>query len=87
MAEKTLMQELLEAGYPREQMFNHESDLYIYVTPLTTKVVEEFYQKKGWSVSWQAPTFHSETDGRLMYDCHFQFDDYWNENCGRRCEA
>ena len=25
MAEKTLMQELLEAGYPREQMFNHES--------------------------------------------------------------
>lgn len=87
MAEKTLMLELLDAGYPREQMFNHESDLYIYVTPLTTKVVEEFYEKKGWSVYWQAPTFWSETDGKLMYDCHFQFDDYWNEKRGRRFEV
>lgn len=82
MSEKTLMQELLDAGYPREQMFNHESDLYIYVTPLTEKVVEEFYKKKGWSVSWHAPIFRSETDGKLMYDCHFQYDDYWKEKCG-----
>lgn len=52
MTDKTLMQELLAAGYPREQMFNHESDLYIYVTPLTTKVVEEFYKKKGWTESY-----------------------------------
>lgn len=52
MTDKTLMQELLAAGYPREQMFDHESDLYIYVTPLTTKVVEEFYKKKGWTESY-----------------------------------
>lgn len=83
MAEKTLMQELLDAGYPKDQMFHHESDLYIYVTPLTTKVVEEFYKKKGWNRNWHAPVFRSETDGELMYDCYFQFYDYWNEKCGR----
>ncbi len=36
----TLMERLLAAGYPREQMFSHESDLYVFVTPLTKKVVE-----------------------------------------------
>ena len=36
----TLMERLLAAGYPRDQMFSHESDLYIFVTPLTMRVVE-----------------------------------------------
>ena len=33
--DKTLMELLLEAGYPREEVFNHCSDLYVFVTPLT----------------------------------------------------
>lgn len=86
MPDRTLMQRLLDAGYPREQMDNHESDLYIYVTPLTTKIVEEFYKEKGQSRPWHAPIFTSATDGKPMYDCHFQFDDYWNERTGARNE-
>lgn len=30
----TLMEALEKAGYPREQMFNHNSDLYVFVTPV-----------------------------------------------------
>lgn len=39
--EKTLMEMLLDAGYPTEDIFHHESDLYIYVTPLTSKVIDQ----------------------------------------------
>lgn len=80
---KTLMQELLDAGYPREKMYNHESDLYVYVTPLTTRIVQAFYERKGWSSARSAPIFRSEVDGKLMYDCAFAYDDWWREKCER----
>ena len=42
--QKTLMEMLIEAGYPKEEMYHpsYGSDLYVYVTPLTTKVIEEW---------------------------------------------
>ena len=43
---KTLKEMLIEAGYPKEEMDHHYSDLYVYVTPLTTKVIEEWCNKK-----------------------------------------
>lgn len=33
MVHKQLMGLLLEAGYPKEEMFNHCSDLYVYQRP------------------------------------------------------
>ena len=78
----TLMQELLDAGYPREEMFSHESDLYVYVTPLTKRIVEGYYKRKGWSRTLCAPIFRSATDGKPMYDCAFAYDEWWNEKCG-----
>ena len=42
MKTKSLMQMLIDAGYPIEEMYNHESDLYIYVTPLTTTIIKEW---------------------------------------------
>lgn len=30
---KTLMETLIDAGYPREEMYHHYSDLYIFLTP------------------------------------------------------
>ena len=29
----TLMEKLEAAGYPREEMYHHESDLYVFFTP------------------------------------------------------
>lgn len=42
-----LQKRLIEAGYPKEEMFHHETDLYIYATPLTKKVVDKWCKKKA----------------------------------------
>ena len=33
----TLLERLLDAGYPKDQVFHHCSDLYVFITPLTKK--------------------------------------------------
>lgn len=81
---KTLMQRLLEAGYPRDQMFNHESDLYIFVTPLTKRVVEEWCKENKFDRRWMCPIFTDQITGRPMYDCAFQYDIWWEERAQRR---
>ena len=77
----TLMEQLLAAGYPRDQMFNHCSDLYIYVTPLTMRVVHDWFRDSGLSYALFCSTFKDQVSGRLMYDVAFQYDDYWKERC------
>lgn len=72
-SDKTLMQRLLDAGYPRDQMDHHESDLYLYVTPLTTSVIEEWCKEHEYSRSWQCPMFRDQITGKPMYDCAFQY--------------
>ena len=36
-----LMKRLVDAGYPKEEFFHHYSDLYIFATPLTQRVVNQ----------------------------------------------
>jgi len=72
----TLMERLLEAGYPREQMFSHESDLYVFVTPLTRKVVEAWCNENGFNRRWHCPVFRDNVTGRPMYDCASHYEDY-----------
>ena len=83
MNAKTLMQMLIEAGYPKEDMHHHESDLYVYVTPLTTKVLEDWCKENGWKpqlVKEKSFVFNTFTDnitGRKMYDIAFQYIPFW----------
>lgn len=70
---KTLMTLLVEAGYPAEEIDHHGSDLYVYVTPLTTKVIEEWCRAHGYRKEWHCPTFKDQITGRRMYDCAFQY--------------
>lgn len=72
-AENPLMKMLLEAGCPESEMDHHESDLYVYVTPLTTRVVNLWCRRHGFDRTWHCPTFVDQTSGRLMYDCAFQY--------------
>lgn len=76
MEQKTLMKRLLDAGYPRENMFNHESDLYVYVNEISRPVVESYYKEHGWDRHWQAPIFRDQITGKPMYDCAFMYDDW-----------
>lgn len=85
MIEKSLMDMLIDAGYPKEDMYNHESDLYIYVTPLTTKVLEDWCKANGWhrtlikSGCGLCDIFTDQITGRKMYDVAFQYLPWWKE--------
>lgn len=78
-----LMEMLAEAGYPKEKMYHHESDLYIFVTPLTTRVLEEWCDVNGWSKrlikekSFIFDTFRDQDTKKLMYDVAFQYLPFW----------
>lgn len=76
---KTLMEALEEAGYLRDQMFNHCSDLYVFATPLTKRVVDKWFKDEGLNKSLFVKTFSDQITGRPMYDIAFQYTPYWEE--------
>lgn len=85
---KSLMQMLEEAGYPREEMFNHESDLYIFVTPLTKRVLEEWCDVNGWNRrligdDMMCPVFRDNITGKPMYSVAFQYIPRWEERLNK----
>lgn len=83
--EKTLLEMLIEAGYPKEDVFHHESDLYVYVSNLTTRVIEEWCEAQGYDIklvkeeSFLFGKFRDQITGRMMYDIAFQYTPFWEE--------
>ena len=72
LKDKTLKQMLLDAGYPKIEMFHHYSDLYVFVTPVTTRVIDEWCNEHGYTKNLHCPKFKDRITGKLMYDCAFQ---------------
>ena len=77
MNNKSLMERLLEAGYPPEDIHHHYYDLYIYGTPLTAKVIAEWANDYGYSGNLRdglfVQKFKDQITGRMMYDIFFQY--------------
>ena len=77
MNNKSLMERLLEAGYLPEDIDHHYSDLYVYVTPLTTRVITEWADENGYDSNLRdgvfVQTFKDQITGRKMYDIAFQY--------------
>lgn len=71
---KSLMARFIEAGLGKSDMFHHESDLYVYVTPVTEKIVTEYCKENGYDPKWMCPKFTSNIDGKRMYDCVFAYE-------------
>ena len=68
-----LMKRLVGAGYPREEMDHHYTDLYVYVNEISRPVIEQWCAEHGWRVDWMCPVFRDQITGRTMYDCAFQY--------------
>lgn len=83
MNTKSLMERLLEAGYPPEDIHHYYSDLYVYVTPLTTKVITEWANDNGYSGNLRdgvfVQTFKDQITGRKMYDIFFEYIPFWDK--------
>ena len=77
MKNKSLMERLLEAGYPPEDIDHHYSDLYVYVTPLTTRILTEWANENGYGGDLRdrlfVQKFRDQITGRMMYDVAFQY--------------
>ena len=77
MSNKSLMERLLEAGYPPEDIDHYYYDLCVYVTPLTTKVIMEWADENGYDSNLRdgvfVQTFKDQITGRKMYDIAFQY--------------
>ena len=77
MNNKSLMERLLEAGYPPEDINHHYSDLYVYVTPPTTRIIMEWADENGYDSNLRdgvfVQTFRNQITGRMMYDIAFQY--------------
>ena len=78
MNNDTLLKRLIDAGYPKEEISHHESDLYVYATSLTTEIIDEWCKDNGYDRDWHCQVFRDQITGRLMYDCAFQ---YYKEEC------
>ncbi len=72
MNNKSLMERLLEAGYPPEDIDHHEYDLYVYITPLTTRVLKVWMKDNNYTDTL-VQTFKDQITGRMMYDIFFQY--------------
>lgn len=81
MTKMTLMEKLVEEGYPIDDLFAHCSDLYIYDTPLTTRVVDEWFKENQMNKELFVKRFRDQITGRPMYDIAFQYLPYWEEKC------
>lgn len=76
MNSKTLMERLLEAGYLPEDIDHHDYDLYVYITPLTTRVLKAWMKDNSYTDNLNGfliQKFRDQITGRKMYDIAFQY--------------
>lgn len=66
-----IMQDLKAAGVREEDMDNHESDLYVKKTSISTKVINNYEFKKS------VTQFRSQIDKKIWYDIPFAYDPFW----------
>ena len=70
------MEVLLEEGYLPEDIDHYYYDLYVYVTPLTTKIIKAWLKYNDYADTLNGimvQTFKDQITGRMMYDIAFQY--------------
>ena len=65
----TIYEELTTAGI---ECNNWQSDLYFPVTEQTREILKHYPQQTR-------STFRSNIDGRMMFECPFAFDPFWQK--------
>ena len=76
MNNKSLMERLLEEGYPPEDIDHHDYDLYVYIAPLTTRVLKSWMKDNNYTDNLNGSfiqKFRDQITGRMMYDVAFQY--------------
>ena len=69
----SLKERLIAAGYPVEDMFHWQTDLYVYKNELTTRVIQEWCRENNWEYSIFVQEFDDNVTGRRMYEIYFSW--------------
>ena len=73
MKPSEILKAVKAAQIPAAHIDHHASDLYLKVTPETTRIIKKYkYQK-------QITTFKSNIDNTLWYDIPFCYTPFWEE--------
>ena len=86
LEKKTLMEALVDAGYPADQFDHHESDLYVYAYingMFTREIIAKWFLDHGYSPALFMNYFEDQVTGKGMWDVAFQYTPWWVERCGK----
>ena len=81
---KTLMETLVDAGYPADQFGHHESDLYVYAYingMFTREIIAKWFRDHGYSPALFMNYFEDQVTGKGMWNVAFQYTPWWVERC------
>lgn len=73
----TLMEMLIEAGVPKDQIHNHRSDLYVPMTLKASEVIDKWCKAQGYGREVFCSTFTDQVTGNKMFEVAFAYDPYW----------
>lgn len=74
----TLYQALVKE-VPMEDIHNHYSDLYVKVSPKSTRILRNYVKENNLG-SHMYSMFKSNVEGEgLMWEVHLAYDPYWEE--------
>lgn len=80
---KSLFEALLDNGYPRNEIYNHYSDLLIDATPRAARIIGKWLKKNNYHEDLWVEKFTDQITGKPMYSVAFQYTPYWEELEGR----
>lgn len=86
LEKKTLMETLVDAGYPADQFDHHESDLYVYAYInglFTREIIVKWFRDCGYNPALFIQYFEDQVTGKGMWDVAFQYTPWWVEHCGK----
>lgn len=83
---KTLMETLIEAGFPEKEFDHHESDLYVPKEMngrYTGGIIVRWFIEYGYNPRLFMNEFRDQVTGKPMWDISFQYTPWWQEHCGK----
>lgn len=70
--ERTLIQQFVDAGFPKEQIEHNGTDFFIDVTTITTSVLDEWCEKHHVSKNIKFPKCWDSKQNKYVYRCELQ---------------
>lgn len=86
LEKRTLMETLVDAGYPADKFDHHESDLYVYAyinSLFTREIIVKWFRDCGYNPALFIQYFEDQVTGKGMWDVAFQYTPWWVEHCGK----